>query len=85
MNIRGEKDEGFFNKCFSKFGNVRSYIGTFITNQYLRIKNLNLNPILKSKDRSDHEFQEKSKKDEIIDTMKELVQLHKKGRYMLKY
>lgn len=49
MNTRGEYDEDVNLKCFLKNRNVRIYIGTFITNQCLRVKDRKLNPILKSK------------------------------------
>lgn len=39
MNTRDEEDDDTTFKHFSKFRNIRSYIGTFITNQYLRVKN----------------------------------------------
>lgn len=58
MNTRGEKDEDTNHKCFSKFRNIRNYLGNFITNKYLRIS-WKFNPILKSKDGSLHEFQKK--------------------------
>lgn len=45
----------------------------FVTNQYLRVKNLKFNLTLKSKDESLYEFQEKSRKNEILEKMNELV------------
>lgn len=59
------------------FFKLKNYIGTFVTNQYLRIKNWKLNSVLKSKDWSYREFQEKLKKKEIIENLNELVQLLK--------
>lgn len=56
---------------------VRNYIGIFVTNKYLRINHWNqkFDQILKLKYES--VFQEKSKKDEIVENLKELVQLIK--------
>lgn len=51
MNTRGEKDEYTTFKCFSKFRNIRNYIGKFVSNQCLIVKNWKFNPIIKSKDR----------------------------------
>lgn len=48
MNIRSNED--IIHQCFSKFKITRNYIGTFFTNQYLRIKIWKHNLILKSKD-----------------------------------
>lgn len=62
---------------FFKFRNVRNYIGKFVTYQYLRIKNWKLDQIIKSKDESVHDFHEKSKKNEIIEKLNELVKLFK--------
>lgn len=62
MDTRGEEDEHTSFKCFSKFRNIRNYIGTFVANQCLRVKNWKFNQILKSKDGSLHEFKEKSRK-----------------------
>lgn len=77
MNIQGKEDEGFFHKCSSNFRNVINYIRNFVTNQYLRTKNWKHNPILISKDESVCKFQEKSKKEEIIKKLNEIVQLLK--------
>lgn len=38
MNTRGEEDESITHQCSTKFRISRNYIGTFITNQYLRVK-----------------------------------------------
>lgn len=56
MNTRGEEDEDTIHQCFSKFRSVRNHIGTFTTNQYLRVKNWKVNPILTSKVESLNEF-----------------------------
>lgn len=56
MNTRGKQDKDINVKCFSKFRNIGSCIGTFFTNQCLRVKNLKFNPILKSKEGSLHVF-----------------------------
>lgn len=52
MNIQVKEDEGLFHKYSSNFRNVRKFIGTFVTNKYLRIKNWKHNLIIKSKDGS---------------------------------
>lgn len=48
MNTQGEEVEWFIHKYFSKFRKVINYIGTFVTNQYLIVKNWNkkFDPIL---------------------------------------
>lgn len=56
MNTRGEEDKDTTLKCFSKLRNFGKYIGKFITNKYLRVKNWRFNPTLKSKYMSLHEF-----------------------------
>lgn len=66
-----------FINCFFKFRIARNHIGTYVTNQYLKVKNWKLNPIVKSKDRSAHKLQEKLKKGEIIEKLIKLVQLLK--------
>lgn len=56
MNARGKEDGDTTFKCFSKFRNIEIYIGTFLNNQYLRIKIWKFNPILESKYGNLHEF-----------------------------
>lgn len=56
MNIWGEEDENTTFNCFSKFRNIRNYIGKFVSNQCVRVKNWKFNPILMGL----HEFQEKN-------------------------
>lgn len=73
MNTPGDNDEGIIHQWFLSFRIERNYIGLFSTNQYLRVKNLKLNLILKSKDGSIHKFQEKTKTG-IFEMLKELVQ-----------
>lgn len=63
--------------CFSNFRNIENYVGNCITNKYLRIKSFKFNLILKSKDGSLHEFQEKSKKQKIVEKLNYLIQLLK--------
>lgn len=77
MNTRGEEDEDVNLKCFKKHRNVINYIGTFITNQCIRVNNWKFKLILKPKDGSLLEFQKKSRKEEIVEKLKELVQLLK--------
>lgn len=77
MNIRGLEDESLFHNYSSNFRNDRNYIGTFVTSQYLRIKNWKFNSILKSKDESSHKFQEELRKEEIIKKLNETIQLLK--------
>lgn len=77
MNTRGEENEGLFHKLSSNFRNFRNYIGTFVTNQYLTIKNRKSNPILKLKDGNVCKFQEKSKKEKIIKKLNEIIQILK--------
>lgn len=77
MNTWGEEDKDTTRKCFSKIGNIGKYVGNCITNKYPRFKNYKFNPKLKSRDRRLHEFQEKSRKKEIIENLNELVQLVK--------
>lgn len=74
MNIRGGEDK---NTTLGYFSNFR-IIGNYITNKYIRVNNWNFNPTLKSKYGNFHEFQEKSRKKEIIKDMNELVQQLKK-------
>lgn len=82
MNIRGKEDEDIIHQRFPNFRIARNYIGPFVTNQYLRIKNWKHNIILKSKDQSVCKLQEKSKKGEIIKKLNEIVQLLKyEGTY----
>lgn len=77
MNTRCEEDEDITFNYFSKFLNIQNYIVSFFANQCLRVNNLKLNSILKSKDVSLNEFQEKSRKKDIIEKLNELVQLLK--------
>lgn len=49
MNKRGKEDEDITLRYFSNFINIGSCIETFITNQYLRVKNWKFNKILKPK------------------------------------
>lgn len=52
MNTRGKEDENVTFKRSLKFRNIGNYVGMFVVNQYLRIKNWKFNPILKLKDES---------------------------------
>lgn len=65
MNTQDEEDKDTNHGCFSKLSNIENYVRNCIINIYLRIKKFN--PILKSKDLSLHEFQEKSRKKDIIE------------------
>lgn len=69
----------FFYKCFYKLRNVGNNIITFIANKYLRINNWNQNydQILKLKDENVCDSQEKSKKEEIVNKLNELIHLLK--------
>lgn len=77
MNTWSKEDKDTTLSCFSKFRNVKNYIRTCITNQCLRFKNWKFNSTLKSKGGNLDEFQEKSKKKEIVVKLNELVQLLK--------
>lgn len=77
MNTRGKDGEVTNHGYFYKFRNIGNYVGNYINNKYLRIKNQKFNPILKSKDGILHEFQEKSRKKKIVEKMNDLVQLIK--------
>ena len=65
MNTRDKEDECFIHKYFPKFRNIINYIGIFVTNKCLRIKNWNkkCDPILKLKDESFCDLHKKSKKE----------------------
>lgn len=76
MKTWGAEDEDIiFN--FKKNRNIGSCIGVFVTNQFLRVKNWKFNPIIKSKDKSLHEFHEKSRNKEIIEKLNDLIKLLK--------
>lgn len=65
MNTRDKEDEYFIHKYFPKFINIINYIGIFVTNKCLSIKNWNkkCDPILKLKDESICDLLKKSKKE----------------------
>lgn len=73
MNTRGEdvECECFFHKCFSTFRNIGNNVRTFFANKYIRIKSWNQKPesTLKSRDVNVYSFQEKMKKEEIIENL----------------
>lgn len=73
MNTQVAEDKDTTFRCFLKFRNFKNYIGTFVTNQCLRVKNCTFNPILKSKYGSLHEFPKKSKKIKIVEKWNKLV------------
>lgn len=56
MNTWGKEIEGLFHKFFWNLRNFRSYIRTFVSNKYIRIKNWKPNSIHKSKDGNFHNF-----------------------------
>lgn len=77
MNTQGKEDEDTNLGCFSKCSKIGNYVGNHITNKFLRVKNWNFNPTLKSEDRNLHKFQEKSRKQEIKQKLNKIDQLLK--------
>lgn len=82
MNTQGEEVETlneceyYFHIWCSIFKNLGKLIRTFVTNKYLRVRNWNQKHDLihKSRDENICNFQEKSKKDAIVEKFNELIQ-----------
>lgn len=75
-----DKEDGcewFFHNFFSTFKTFGNNFITFITNKYLISKNCNQksDPILKSRDENVYDFQKKSKMEENIEKLNDLIQV----------
>lgn len=71
--------EFYLHRWCSTIRNLGGHVRTFVINKYIKINNQNQNsdPILKPRDGSVYDFQEKSRKEEIIEKLNELIHLLK--------